>query len=469
VERTAEAIAISTKDWTILYRGAIDDQLGIGTKKPKPTAKYLEAALTEFLAGKEISTPRSTVAGCLISFEKASAPAADQVSYVKEIAPILQKKCVACHSTGNIGPFAMSSYKKVQGYSSMIREMLLTRRMPPWHADPHHGVFGNDRSLTPAETRTLVGWIDSGAPRGEGEDPLVHEPAKPEEWRLGKPDYIVAPTNAIEVPATGVVDYIYEIVESPLTEDAWLWAAVIRPGNKKVVHHVVVFIEYPKGLEDVGKQHLFFAAYAPGAEMIPFPEGTGKFLPKGAKFKFQLHYNTIGKPETDRSELGLYLLKTPPPLKLETRHIANMDFTIPPGEPDARTFATYAFPREAMLYDLIPHMHLRGSWFRFEALYPDGKREMLLSVPNYDFNWQTTYRLAEPKRIPGGTWILCTGGYDNSAQNPANPNPAKRVKWGDQSFEEMFLGLMNVVEVPSSSTAGQKQARLETPANASSR
>jgi len=190
-------------------------------------------------------------------------------------------------------------------------------------------------------------------------------------------------------------------------------------------------------------------------------------LPKGAKFKFQLHYNTIGKPETDRSELGLYLLKTPPPLKLETRHIANMDFAIPPGEPDARTFATYAFPREAMLYDLIPHMHLRGSWFRFEALYPDGKREMLLSVPNYDFNWQTTYRLAEPKRIPGGTWILCTGGYDNSAQNPANPNPSKRVKWGDQSFEEMFLGLMNVVEVPSSSTSGQKQARLETPTRTS--
>ena len=186
-------------------------------------------------------------------------------------------------------------------------------------------------------------------------------------------------------------------------------------------------------------------------------------MPKGAKFNFELHYNTIGKPEMDRSELGLYLMKHPPRMVLETRTVEARDFSIPPGEPDTRSFCLYHFKQDTLIYDLIPHMHLRGSWFKYEALYADGKRETLLSVPHYDFNWQTEYRLAEPLRVPAGTWLLCTGGHDNSPRNPLNPDPAKRVKYGLQSFEEMFMGFMNVAEVPSSADGVQKQAQAGEP------
>jgi peroxiredoxin len=447
VRRTAEAICIDTKDWTIFYRGAIDDQLVEGRKKPEPSQSYLETALTEFFAGKTITQPRSKVAGCLIHFESAASEPGAPISYAKQVAPILQNKCVSCHSPGNIGPFSFSSYQRAKGWSEMIREVILSKRMPPWHAHPHHGVFHNDRSLSTEEAQVLLQWIEQGAPRGEGDDPLAVPLPEAETWRLGKPDYVVALPKPQSVPATGVLNYRYVDVPSPIKEDVWLKGVVIRPDNKKVVHHVIVRVKYP-GRESRPAEEVFFAAWAPGNTMAFFPEDTGKFLPKGASFTFELHYNTTGKPETDRSEMGLYLMEKPPRLRLETREVANHDLNIPPGEPDARSFAVYGFKRDALIYDLIPHMHLRGSWFQYEALYPNGAREILLHVPHYDFNWQTEYRLAEPKRVPAGTWILCTGGHDNSARNPSNPDPARRVRFGLQSFDEMFIGFMNVAELP---------------------
>jgi hypothetical protein len=444
VTRTCEVIAIDTKTSTIIYRGAIDDQLSEGAQKPKATQKYLATALDEFLAGKPITTPKTQVHGCRIAFE--SEPPAQPISYNQAIAPLLQKHCVGCHSPGQIGPFAMSSYKKVKSWSAMIEEVVLDRRMPPWHADPHYGKFVNDRALTAEEKHTLLNWIQQGCPRGDGEDPLTNAAPAATAWALGQPDLIVRLPEAQDIPATGTLKYIYLDPDFEMPQDAWVRAAVCRPGNPKVVHHIIVRVRYPEGYKDAPPEAYLFTSWVPGLAQSEFPAGTGMFLPKGAKFNFELHYTTTGEAQTDQSELGIYLAKEPAPARLEVRASETRDFEIAPGQPDAKLFSHYCFKRDAVIYELSPHMHLRGSWFKFQLLYPDGRRETVLFVPQYDFNWQTSYRLAEPKRVPAGTWMLCTGGHDNSAKNPNNPDPTKVVRYGLQSWDEMFMGFMTVAD-----------------------
>jgi hypothetical protein len=224
-----------------------------------------------------------------------------------------------------------------------------------------------------------------------------------------------------------------------------------------------VYLDFPDGYKKGrDEKNNWLTGWAPGYRMAAYPEGTGKFLPKGTKLRWQLHYTTTGSEQTDRTELGIYLLKEKPPVEVEIRGIWNADFKIPPGNRDSRTMAIQDFPRDTIVYELNPHMHKRGSWFRFEALYPDGRFETLLSVPKYDFNWQTGYRLVEPKRLAAGTRVLCTGGFDNSKQNPSNPDPKKEVRWGDQSWEEMFIGFMTVAEVPRGNGHALNHAKTET-------
>jgi len=462
IRRTAEAVAISTTNWTIFYRGAIDDQLTEGAVKPDATERYLETALTEYLDGKPITLPRTKVRGCLINFSSAG-ESNRNLSYANDVVPILQKKCVNCHSPGNIAPWAMNSYKKVKGMSDMIQEVVVAKRMPPWHADPHVGTFQNDRSLTLAETTTLLQWIEQGAPRGDGTDPLTNVVAADSIWPLGKPDYVATLPHQQNVPATGVLQYRYADADFEMPEDGWIRAAVARPDNRKVVHHIIVRVRYPIGHQAKPMEEVFLTSWAPGNTSPVFPDGAGKFLPKGSIFNFEIHYTTIGKPEVDQSELGLYLLKEKPKVVLETRVTETRDLDIPAGEANAKSFTLYNFKRDTVIYDLIPHMHLRGSWFKYEALYPSGRRELLLSVPKYDFNWQTEYRLAKPKKVPAGTWLLCTGAHDNSARNPYNPDPKKRVRWGEQSFDEMFMGFMNVAEIPEAGTNVIQQAQGTSP------
>jgi hypothetical protein len=223
-----------------------------------------------------------------------------------------------------------------------------------------------------------------------------------------------------------------------------------------VTHHIIVRVKYPREGINTTDRAEWLEGWSPGKTFERFPAGTGMRLRPGAVLSFELHYTATGKPETDRSEVGLYLLPEKPPLYYSMRLAASQDLNIPPGESDSRTFAMHAFKRDTMLHTLVPHMHTRGSWMRYEALYPNGDRETLLHVPRYDFNWQIEYVLAEPRRMPAGTWILCTGGFDNSARNPNNPDPAKRVSWGDQSFDEMFIGFMNVTEAPAPGTLSKK-------------
>jgi peroxiredoxin len=441
VQRTGTAICIETKNYSVIYQGAIDDQLVEGAQKPKPSEHYLRDALTQHFAGEKIANAATVAPGCLITFDK------EPISYATKVAPILAQKCFGCHSTGNIGPIKFVNFEKVRGVSDMIQEVVLSRRMPPWHADRHYGAFSNDNSLTLDEARTLLRWIEQGASRGEGEDPLKSAVPPSIDWALGKPDVIVTLPEVQKVPATGVLDYRHIKVKAPFEEDAWIKGVIAKPGNSRVVHHIIVRVRAP-GQKGDNPDDAFLIGWAPGAPEIYFPEGTGKFVKKGSVLDFEMHYTTSGKDEEDQSSIGLYLHKEKPPMQLKTHAAYSLDFEIPPAVGAHVTTAKYVFERDSYLFDMSPHMHLRGSTFKFEALYPNGKRETLLNVPRYDFKWQHTYRLKEPKRMPKGTWIICTGSFDNSSLNPDNPNPNIPVYWGDQSFNEMFIGFMGVAAIP---------------------
>jgi hypothetical protein len=450
ITRTCEAVAIDTENSAVIYRGAVDDQFAEGARRPKATNHYLKDALDDFLAGRPVATAKTKAHGCVITYT--ALPEGREVTYTRDVAPILAARCVGCHSAGEIGPFEMSGYEKVKGWSGMIREVVLDRRMPPWHADRHMGKFSNDRSLTAEESNVLVKWIADGCPRGEGEDALASaaagkeaEPAAPV-WAMGTPDFI-ARIPAQDVPATGAVDYRYVDSDFVVPRDMWVRAAVTRPTSAKVVHHVIVRARYPARYDGPKSESFLFTTWVPGLEQGEFPEGTGMFLPKGATFNFEVHYTPDGQPRTDRTEIGLYLAKEKPRMRLEVRAAHTRDLDIPPGDANAQHTATYFFKRDAMLYGLSPHMHVRGSWFKFELMTPDGKRETLLSVPSYDFNWQTSYRLEKPRRVPAGSWMLCTGAFDNSARNAHNPDATSRVRWGLQTWNEMFMGFIDVADV----------------------
>ena len=445
VRRTAEVVAISTKDWSVFYRGAVDDQVAEGAGKPQASERYLETALHQFLEGKPVLVSRTATRGCLITFDGGDAAESTPVSYSKDIAPLLQRKCVSCHSPGNIGEGAMTSHKKVKGMSATIEEVLLARRMPPWDADPHFGHFKDNPSLTTAETQTLLRWVRQGAPRGDGADLLeiTPPPAPPIEWPLGKPDIVLRLPATQKIPATGVLDYRHIEVAAGNDQEAWIGAVWVKPGNRKVVHHVIARVKNGGQKDHLGEREMF-AGWAPGSTQTWFPAGSGKRIPAHAVFDLELHYTTNGSEQTDESEVGLYLVREPAQQRFESVPVVNYQFEIQPGDSDSKVEGMYCFKTAATLHSVTPHMHLRGRWAKFEVLFPDGRRETVCSVPRYDFNWQLSYALEKPLYLPAGTWVRLSGGFDNSTRNPANPDPNKTVHWGEQSWDEMFLGWYNV-------------------------
>ncbi|GMV99516.1 MAG: hypothetical protein AMXMBFR84_06550 [Candidatus Hydrogenedentota bacterium] len=461
VERTCEAILINPKDWAILYRGAIDDSIDYTARKPEPTETWLDDAIQALLKGEEIKVKSTPVKGCKIFF----AAAVKDVSYTQDIVPIVQGKCVACHSPGNVGPFSFSSHQRVKTWGPTIKEAVMSKRMPPWHADPKHGEFGNDRALTPAELRKFVAWIDAGSPADGEIDPLESVADMPvTEWKLGEPDMVISLPEDQQVSSTGVFDYRYIEVPSGLEEDKWVRAVEVRPSNREVAHHILVFELFPPEKQDQQTDpdsglNGFFAGYVPGMEPHAFPENSGKYLPAGTKFYFQLHYTATGKEEIDRPQMALYFHEGVPDRVLATRAASNTRFEIPAGSHDAPTEAGHLIERDSVLWAMSPHMHYRGKRFQYEAQYPDGTSEVLLSVPNYDFNWQTLYQLKEPKHLPGGTRIIATGAFDNSPRNPQNPDPSATVYFGEQTYEEMFIGYMMYTFDPDSPIVAQNPPR----------
>jgi hypothetical protein len=442
ITRTAEAIVIDPRGWRIVYRGPVDDGLHYEAQRPV-RHHWLRDALRAHLEGRSIDTPVRDATGCLIHFPERNGRG--DISYADEIAPLLERRCRSCHHEGGVAPWSMSDYVTVRGWSPMMREMIRTRRMPPWHADPHFARFANDISLSSAEKQTLVHWIEAGAPRGNGPDPLAeHPPPQAAEWPLGAPDLVLAvPVQSL--PASGVVPYLYETVEIPVARDVWIRNADLRPSNPRVMHHGVAHLVYPDGRdlpETEGPRFTrgFFGAYVPGREPAPLPPDAGFFVPAGSRVRFQLHYTTTGRPETDAPRLALYLSDVPLAHELKIGAAARFDFEIPPGAEDHEEVAVQRIDRDIVLYRLSPHMHYRGKRMRYDAHYPDGRVETLLSVPSYNFNWQRQYVLDPPRHVPAGTKLVVTAAFDNSERNPANPDPGARVTFGEQTWDEMLFG-----------------------------
>ncbi len=432
--------------WTLAYRGPLDNAVAGGTAPA--TQNFAADATAAVLAGSAIASSRVDLPVAAPLLELPPAPA---INYATDVAPILLRRCVECHSTGNIAPFTFAKFDDVQGRASSIRADMLIKRMAPWHADPQYGVFANNIALTGAEVATLHAWARGGAPRGTGADPLVSAPAPAGgDWPLGTPDLIVTIPKQ-DLPATGLIQYRYLSVAVPTATNRWLRAAVVKPGNSRVVHHALVF----EGTElDVllneGGLGGFFAGYVPGMQQTFFPENTGKLLRANSLVTFQMHYTTTGQAETDETKMGFYFASEPPPRELLTKAANTTNITIPAGMKNYERESTFtpSATRDVMLYELNPHMHYRGKRFRFEAVYPNGATEVLLNVPQYDFAWQSQYRLAQPKRLPAGTTIRVTGAFDNSAQNLANPDPRIVVRFGEQTNDEMFVGYINYAELP---------------------
>jgi len=440
VTRTAEFFVIDPKTWKITYRGPLDDRLDYGTQKAVASHTWAADAIDATLAGRQTMAASKASPGCLVDFPERGKVA--KISYAKDVAPILEKKCVACHVEGGIGPFAMTSYDMVKGFSPMIREVLRTDRMPPWNVDPHVSKWADDKSLSPAEIKTVVHWVEQGAPRGDGPDPLAAKRRVAAEWPLGKPDLILD-IPAYTIPASGVVDYQRPIVLNPLTEGKWVRASAYRVGERQAVHHFLsgYLKEVPKdGKGNESRWGASMGGYAVGAEGTLWPKNVGTYLPPGGAIGFQAHYTPFGKEVTDASKIGLYFYKEneKPGLVMRNSVVVDNSIRIPAGAARHKETAYIEVPKDMLLYSAFPHAHYRGYASDLWLQLPDGSKKQLLAMPRYDFNWQREYTFAEPLKIPAGSKLIAHYWYDNSKQNPANPDASRTIVWGDQSWEEMF-------------------------------
>lgn len=454
-ERTPEVFLLD-RERVIRYRGRIDDQFGVGYTRPKPLRRDLAAAIDDLLAGREVAVTKTDAVGCHIG-RVARTPPRGETTYSKHIAPILQSRCIVCHRAGQVGPFALTSFDEAAAWAETIREAVDGDRMPPWLASPAVGHFVNDGRLTPQEKRLLATWVENGAPQGDPAD--LPPPLKFDgEWAIPQPDLVVSMPEPFTVPAKGTVSYKFFRTDISFDEDRWLIAAEGRPGNKAVVHHILLFY-VPPGTERISPEMPFFnvlGAYVPGLSTGVLPPGIARRIPAGSKLAFQLHYTPNGSEQIDQSSVGLVFTDAKNVKKsLEVGMALNFLFRIPPGARDYRVEASHRFGEDTLLFTLQPHMHLRGKSFRFDAVYPDAGSEALLDVPRYDFNWQLTYALAEPKLLPEGTTLKCTAAFDNSAENLSNPDPQAAVIWGDQTWEEMMIGAFDFFPAEQDLTLGR--------------
>ena len=432
VKKEGEVFVIDTKGWNVAYRGPLDG--GLATK-----------ALDAVLGNQPVQTARADVkAGQVIDFpERAKSADFTKISYTNQIAPILQDKCVSCHLKGGIGPFSMDSYEVIKGFAPMIRETVRTSRMPPYFADPHIGQFQHDQGMTPDQKKTLVHWIEAGAPRGAGEDPLLANKGKvAPEWpvALGKPDVIID-LPAFSVPANGIIEYQNQRVKNPFSQDTWLRAISIKPGDRGVVHHVVSNWVGDSSKADIPGGSV--GSYTPGAEAQVMGEGAGAPVPAGGMLNFQLHYTTNGKPSVDHTQVGFYTMKTPPKYIKRSAVIYDSGLFIPAGEARHKEVAYMTMPGDAYLYTLYPHAHYRGMHVELWEKTTDGKMSPLLVLPKYDFNWQRDYDPVKPIFVKAGTKLIATWVYDNSTHNKANPDPKRNVTEGEQTPDEMMYFRVN--------------------------
>jgi hypothetical protein len=377
--------------------------------------------------------------------------AASPPTFYRDIQPILREHCQNCHRPGEIGPMALQTYQQVRPWSRAIKQQTALRAMPPWFADPRFGHFSNDPSLTKDQIATIAAWVDAGSPAGVG-----HESKGPEHARSAA-DLTIRMPNPVSIPASGDVEYTYEIVPTGFTEDRWVQMSEIRPSSRAHVHHAVVYVRPPgsKWLERQPAGRPFTVArdlswttadillvYAPGSSPDHWPPGMAKLIPRGSDLVFQMHYTTNGKAATDQTIIALTFAKEPVKQRVLTLQLTNDRFVIPPGVPDYRVEVSGTLPNDCTLLSFFPHMHLRGKQFEYNIVRPKG-RETLLRV-NYNFYWQLSYRLAQRLVLKAGTKLEAVAVFDNSRNNPHNPDPEEAVRWGDQTDDEMMVGFFDV-------------------------
>ncbi|MEZ6115050.1 MAG: redoxin domain-containing protein [Pirellulaceae bacterium] len=445
--RTPEVFVLD-RERTVRYWGRIDDQFGIGYLRDKPEHNYLTDAIDACLAGKPVAVAQTESVGCYIGRVIKVEPQGE-ITYSQHVAPIFNQRCVECHREGQIAPFTLTSYDDTVGWGETIMEVIDENRMPPWNANPEHGSFQNDARLSPAEKDVVFQWIENGMPEGNPAD-LPAPPEFAEGWRIDVPDQVIHMRESKQpfaVPADGVVEYQYFTVDPGWDEDKYITAAEAKPGNTGVVHHIIAFV-WPPGAERF-QLDAMLVGYAPGAPPTEFKDGAAMFVPAGSKLVFEMHYTPNGSPQEDLSYVGVNFTTKDKVLKIVKGGMTiNTDFAIPPKAANHQVEAGMTFARDHLLLSMSPHMHLRGKAFTYEAIYPDGNKEILLDVPNYDFNWQLTYQLAEPKLMPAGTKLRCLATFDNSQRNLSNPDPTDTVRWGQQSWEEMMIGFFTTMPAP---------------------
>ena len=422
-ERVGEVLVIDPATMQLKYRGA------------------LSGAATA-VAGEQVAAVAA--AGPALNYA-----AAQPVSYNQDIVPILEQNCVSCHHEGGIAPWAMNSHAMVRGFSPMMKEVVLTRRMPPGQIDEHVSKpILETAGLTLSDKAKLIQWIDAGAPMDSEEDPLSKLVVAKEKFTMGEPD-LVFTVPAQSIPATGIIDYRYVPVELNLDKDVWVSAMEFVPGDKEVLHHVIAYVSSPadksvRGRATGAAQGESVGGFAPGRPGEQFRDNSGRLIRKGSNLLLQMHYTTSGRETTDETQIGIFLHDKPPAYVMSGGVAGQRRFLVPPGAKEHELTGEELIERDAYLYAMMPHMHYRGKRMSYTAIYPDGSSEMLLSVPKYDFNWQFSYELEEPVFLPAGTRLVANGAMDNSARNPSNPDPTKPVHFGLQTKHEMFFGFTTI-------------------------
>ncbi|CAN5911981.1 redoxin domain-containing protein [soil metagenome] len=433
---------------TLVYRGAISDQYGLGYQLDAPRQSYLRDAITSLLNGQPITIGATTAPGCALDVSPSKAVVANtETTYHHQISRILQNNCLECHHQDGLGPFSLETYEDVIEHAGMIKKQITRGAMPPWfaapQADPHGSPWMNDRSLSESDKSTLLTWLDSNRPAGNIADaPVAMKYSK--DWIIGQPDVVFQLPQPVSIKAEGTMPYQNVTVQTNLAEDRWIQSYEITPTDRSVVHHVIVKVINKGGTatedEVRSEREGFWAAYVPGYSYRILPDGFAKKLPAGASIHFQIHYTPNGKATQDQLKIGLKFASKAPQYEVHVLGLANPKLNIPAGAANHVETTQQNVPVDMTLSGYLPHMHVRGKSFKYEVTYPDGSQETLLDIPRYDFNWQLQYILSKPKIIPKGSVVKTTAVFDNSANNPANPDPTKNVRWGQQTYDEMMIG-----------------------------